>query len=61
MPSGALRRAVWFMRGMLGEHAYASYVEHHRREHPDEPPISEREFWRRKADADDRNPQARCC
>ena len=61
IPTGPLRRAIWLLRGMLGEHAYASYVAHHEREHPGTPPMSEREFWRQKATDDEANPQARCC
>ena len=47
------------LRGVFGERAYENYVAHHTAHHPpDEPPMSEREFWRRQGD---REPPARCC
>ncbi|WP_216382476.1 YbdD/YjiX family protein [Arcanobacterium phocae] len=52
-------RYLW--RAMTGEGAYDAYVERHRREHPDHEPMSEREFWRARADEAERNVQARCC
>lgn len=55
-------RAVrWYMTTLMGDTAYATYVAHQRRHHPDEPPLSERRFWRERMDAQDRNPGARCC
>lgn len=55
----AQARCLW--RDFTGESAYDRYVERHRREHPDHPPMSEREWWRAKADYDESNVQARCC
>lgn len=55
----AQARSLW--RDFTGESAYDRYVERHRREHPDHPPMSEREWWRAKADDDESNVQARCC
>ncbi|MCD7101560.1 YbdD/YjiX family protein [Pseudoclavibacter sp. 13-3] len=49
------------LRGMLGANAYDDYVAHHRRMHPDEPVMREREFWREQARDQDANPGARCC
>lgn len=47
------RRARDLWRDFTGESAYERYVERHAREHPDHPPMSEREFWRsRDADAE---------
>jgi uncharacterized short protein YbdD (DUF466 family) len=54
----AARDAWQVLRGVLGERAYEQYVAHHTAHHPDEPPMSEREFWRRRGD---REPPARCC
>jgi uncharacterized short protein YbdD (DUF466 family) len=52
---------AWFFKGVLGEHAYQDYLDHHRRAHPGTEPMSEREFWRDKTDRQENNPQGRCC
>jgi uncharacterized short protein YbdD (DUF466 family) len=57
----ALRSVVWYLREVTGETAYDRYLEHHRREHSGDEPMSRREFERRRADAADERPQARCC
>lgn len=55
-------RAVrWYATNLMGETAYATYVEHHRRTHPDSEPMSERAFWRRHYADQDANPGSRCC
>lgn len=51
----------WYMSNLMGDSAYATYAAHHRRHHPDDPPLTEREFWRKKMDDQDRTPGARCC
>lgn len=51
----------WYMTTLMGDTAYATYVAHQRRVHPDEEPVTERQFWRQKMDDQDRNPGARCC
>ncbi|QTX06170.1 YbdD/YjiX family protein [Agromyces archimandritae] len=60
-----LRRAGsgirWYVTNLMGDTAYRTYLEHHTRHHPGEPPLTEREFWREKMDEQDRNPGARCC
>lgn len=62
---GALGRAGrgirWYITNLMGDRAYETYLAHHRRHHPDEEPLTEREFWRQKMDNQDRNPGARCC
>ena len=57
------RRAIWVLRGVMGEHAYDDYLAHHRSTHPDDeaPPMTAREFWRDRSDTQDRNPEGRCC
>ncbi|AHD22595.1 hypothetical protein Y013_19165 [Rhodococcus pyridinivorans SB3094] len=45
----------------MGDHDYARYVELHRRQHPDRPPLSERDYWRERHAAADANPGSRCC
>src|SRR3954465_7712874 len=47
----ALAGVRWYLRGVTGESAYDRYVEHARREHPDEPVMSRRDFERRRQDA----------
>jgi uncharacterized short protein YbdD (DUF466 family) len=58
---GLLGRVGWYVREVMGENAYDHYLEHARREHPDDPVLSRREFERRRVDDQDRNPRARCC
>jgi len=64
-PLALLRRGwhgfVWYFKGIMGEHAYQAYLDHHRVVHPGTRPMTEREFWRDKMDRQDRNPQGRCC
>ena len=45
----------------MGADAYAKYLEHHTASGHQEPPLSEREFWRDRTDRQDSNPQGRCC
>lgn len=59
---GAAARGVhWYVTSLMGDRAYDTYVAHHRRTHSEEPPLTERQFWRQKMDDQDRNPGARCC
>ncbi|WP_426185590.1 YbdD/YjiX family protein [Microbacterium sp. TWP3-1-2b2] len=51
----------WYMRNLMGDSAYETYLAHHGRRHPDVTPMTEREFWRDRMDEQDRNPGARCC
>ncbi|WP_447911905.1 YbdD/YjiX family protein [Microbacterium phyllosphaerae] len=51
----------WYITTLMGDTAYATYVAHHQRQHPDEEPLTERQFWRQRMDDQDRNPGARCC
>ncbi|QGF23700.1 YbdD/YjiX family protein [Raineyella fluvialis] len=52
---------VAVVRGLAGLDKYDRYVAHQSRTHPDEPLLSEAEFWRCSWDAEGRNPKARCC
>ena len=59
---GRVGRGIrWYMTTLMGDTAYATYVAHHRRHHPHEEPVTERQFWRQRMDDQDRNPGARCC
>ncbi len=51
----------WFVNGLTGQNAYRAYLAHHARSGCASPPMSEREYWRRRSDWQDRNPQGRCC
>jgi uncharacterized short protein YbdD (DUF466 family) len=51
----------WYLREVSGESAYDRYVEHMRRDHPDPPVMSRRDFEQRKMRMRDENPRARCC
>ena len=56
-----LRGVWWWLTSVMGDHDYERYVEHATRTHPDSPVMTEREYWRRRHDEQDRNPGARCC
>jgi uncharacterized short protein YbdD (DUF466 family) len=53
--------ALWYLREVMGENAYEHYLEHRRRNHPDEPVLPRAEFERRRMDELERNPRVRCC
>jgi uncharacterized short protein YbdD (DUF466 family) len=55
------RDFAWLFTAVMGENKYEQYLAHHSVEHPDRPPMSERDFWRDHADRQDSNPQGRCC
>ena len=57
----ALAGVRWYLREVSGESAYDRYVAHMRRDHPDQPVMSRREYERRRMDQRDENPRARCC
>ncbi|MBJ2120876.1 YbdD/YjiX family protein [Arthrobacter sp. MSA 4-2] len=57
----AARGVAWFFKGVMGENAYAAYLEHHEASHCSEPPMTERQFWRDRTDRQDANPEGRCC
>ncbi|MBF6060778.1 YbdD/YjiX family protein [Nocardia terpenica] len=57
----AARALIWYVNSVLGGQDYARYVEHLRRNHPDHPIPTEREYWRERHAAADRNPANRCC
>ncbi|WP_253946895.1 CstA-like transporter-associated (seleno)protein [Mycolicibacterium rhodesiae] len=45
----------------MGDNHYRRYVEHHRKTHPGEVVLSEREYWRMRHDATEASPNPRCC
>ncbi|WP_124054261.1 YbdD/YjiX family protein [Arcanobacterium ihumii] len=51
----------WYVHEFFGDNAYERYVARHRIEHPDHPPMCERDFWRKRdRDAEDLV-QTGCC
>lgn len=60
-PARVARGIHWWLTELMGDRAYATYLEHHRLHHPDTAPLGERAFWRARDDDRDRNPGARCC
>jgi uncharacterized short protein YbdD (DUF466 family) len=57
----ALAGVRWYLREVSGESGYDRYVEHMRRDHPGQPVMARRDFERRRQDAREANPRARCC
>jgi len=55
------RQFSWYWSSLMGDNHYARYLEHHRRTHAGEPPLSERDYWKARHRAADVNPQGRCC
>ena len=55
------RHVGWYCSSLMGDNHYRRYVAHRQRQHPGEPVCSEREYWRMRHAAADRNPGARCC
>jgi uncharacterized short protein YbdD (DUF466 family) len=45
----------------MGDNHYRRYVDHCERTHAGESVLTEREYWRMRHDATERNPNARCC
>jgi uncharacterized short protein YbdD (DUF466 family) len=58
---GSVRAAWQIVRGVVGETAYETYLEHHRAHHGSEQPMTEREFWRAHIDRKEIDPGSRCC
>ena len=51
----------WYVRQVMGDDAYPTYVAHQRAAHPGCDVVSEREFWRARMAEQDANPGSRCC
>lgn len=62
---GGLRRAFdsvrWYWASVMGDNHYERYLAHHERTHPGEDPMTKKEYWRERTDAQDTNPRSRCC
>lgn len=55
------RGTMAVVRGVSGLDKYERYLNHQRRTHPDEAPLTEAEFWRQTWEREERHPTARCC
>ena len=55
----ALKAVRWYVGSVMGDNHYQRYVEHRRATHPDEPVMTEREYWRARHDG--ATVTARCC
>jgi uncharacterized short protein YbdD (DUF466 family) len=51
----------WYLREVSGEADYDRYVAHEHQEHPGVPPLSRRDFERRKNQRRQESPEAGCC
>lgn len=57
-----VRAVHWYLKEVMGENAYAHYLEWYERTHGSrEGAMCERAFWRDQTDAQDRDPKVRCC
>lgn len=57
----AVRGVNWWVRSVMGDDAYARYVQHLAAHHPGSPIPTESQYWRDRYAAMDANPGARCC
>ncbi|WP_053750181.1 YbdD/YjiX family protein [Streptomyces sp. MMG1533] len=59
----ALRGVRWYVRELTDESAYDRYVAHVRKEHPQAPVPSRRDFERMRTDRQEADPRQgfRCC
>ncbi|MCB7135881.1 YbdD/YjiX family protein [Cellulosimicrobium marinum] len=57
----AARAVRWYVRQVMGDDAYATYVAHRQATHPGGTVMTEREFWRARHAEQDANPGSRCC
>lgn len=59
--AAVLRATYRYLGAVLGEDSYDRYVEHLKRTHPNQEPMTVREFWRARHEREDANPGSRCC
>ena len=51
----------WWVTSVMGDNAYARYLDHLARTHPEDPVPTEREYWRQRYAEQEARPGARCC
>ncbi|MFI0451921.1 CstA-like transporter-associated (seleno)protein [Actinomadura sp. 6N118] len=59
-PRSVLRFARWYVRELTGAAGYDRYLARHS-EHSHEPPLSRRDYERRRTEQQMENPGTRCC
>jgi uncharacterized short protein YbdD (DUF466 family) len=59
--AGVAQRVAAVIRRIIGVPDYAAYVAHLRDHHPDQEPLSERDFHRERQSARYSQPGNRCC
>ena len=57
----AVESVRWYLREVTGESGYDHYVEHMRRDHPEQAVMSRRDYERERMRQREENPRARCC
>ena len=57
----AARSVSWYVTSLMGDRAYETWVAHLAVEHPEQTPVSEREFWKQRYREQETTPGARCC
>ena len=55
------RQVRWYVGSLMGDNHYQRYLTHRRRDHPDEPVLTEAQYWRMRHRQTETNPGARCC
>ena len=54
-------KQIWnYLRHVTGDDAYERYLAHHRQAHPGEPPMTQRQYFRRRQD-EKWSKVSRCC
>lgn len=61
MVAKTLSALSWYVKELMGDNDYAKYCAHLERHHPGAEPVTEKEFWRRRWEHQDKNPGQRCC
>lgn len=59
--SRIFRSLGWYVGSLMGDNHYRRYVAHRRHSHPDEPVLTEAQYWRMRHKMTESNPTARCC
>jgi len=54
-------KQIWnYLRHVTGDDAYERYLAHHRQAHPGEPPMTQRQYFRKRQD-EKWSKVSRCC
>ncbi len=55
------KNLTWYVGEIMGDSAYERYLARHNVVHPEETPMTEREFWRDRVNFDETNHSTGCC